>query len=778
MNLAPEIRRKLAALRWRIRSYVWLQGLSMAAIWLIATFWLELTLDYTPILLGASEMPQAARGVLLIGIATVLAIILYRWIGRRLAVRLADRSMAILLERHFSDLGESLITSVEMAGRENKSSPAARQMMATTQLQALRNVHRLQVAKVLKLRPLLIPMITAILLVTTVGAFYVVNAAALELGIQRIYLLDETLWPRRARIEVVGVEATGLAMGESEDDTHVVPFTNNQVNVARGSDVSLLVRSDATAEVVPQQCTIAYQTSDGDRGRITMTRVGQVRDGFQHYRFDGKPLRGILSDVRFDVTGYDHRIRNQQIKIVDRPLVVDAEIDCEFPSYIVDESTSSWLPRTMPLSTGARLPLGSTVTLRGASNKELRAVRVVDLAAGTKTTVTPLPGHLTFEFSLGTLSENVQLEMTLIDIQNVTAAEPYRVFIEAAEDLAPVLNIQLDGVGDAVTPDVVAALNGKITDDYGSERSWVEVLVNDDNPHQLPIELAGSDVAVPIDFRQLRRDGSDLLLTAGDKLRFSVKSEDRYDLGESPNLGISDAYQLDVVTPEQLLAMLETRELGLRQRFEQIIHEMRELRDSLLRIRSAGSEFAGVTAESIESSEAAEQGSEEEIERSWSLRRLRGQRAILQGQKSGQETLGVAAAFRDIQEQLVNNRVDSEDRRERLEQRVAIPLEEIGAVQFPELDVQLVALVATMDANQQAAKLLKPENPETVEAADAALLQATAILLNMDSVLQNMLELEGYNELLDLVRSLIADQERLIDRTKKEQKRQVLELLQ
>ena len=46
----------------------------------------------------------------------------------------------------------------------------------------------------------------------------------------------------------------------------------------------------------------------------------------------------------------------------------------------------------------------------------------------------------------------------------------------------------------------------------------------------------------------------------------------------------------------------------------------------------------------------------------------------------------------------------------------------------------------------------------------------------MDAVLENMMELEGYNELLDLVRSLIADQERLIEQTKSEQKRQILDL--
>ena len=42
---------------------------------------------------------------------------------------------------------------------------------------------------------------------------------------------------------------------------------------------------------------------------------------------------------------------------------------------------------------------------------------------------------------------------------------------------------------------------------------------------------------------------------------------------------------LDVVTPEQLRALLESRELVLRQRFESIMREMTETRDLLARAK-------------------------------------------------------------------------------------------------------------------------------------------------------------------------------------------------
>jgi hypothetical protein len=47
----------------------------------------------------------------------------------------------------------------------------------------------------------------------------------------------------------------------------------------------------------------------------------------------------------------------------------------------------------------------------------------------------------------------------------------------------------------------------------------------------------------------------------------------------------------------------------------------------------------------------------------------------------------------------------------------------------------------------------------------------------MDDVLKKMMDLEDFNELLDIVRTLIEDQEKLMNEAKKEQKKAVLDLL-
>ena len=76
-QLPAEIRSILKRLQSRIRRYVLFEGIAIAIVWLGLTFWIGLALDYLPVLMGASEMPRAARLILLLVMASVLGYILY-----------------------------------------------------------------------------------------------------------------------------------------------------------------------------------------------------------------------------------------------------------------------------------------------------------------------------------------------------------------------------------------------------------------------------------------------------------------------------------------------------------------------------------------------------------------------------------------------------------------------------------------------------------------------------------------------------------------------------
>src|SRR5215469_12358616 len=120
-QLAPGIRQLLAAVRRRIRRYVWLEGLSATVAVVGAAFWLALAADWF------FEPARAVRHAL-VGLIALVGVASLGWLLlRRMVVRLSDQSMAILLERRFGNLQDSLMTAVELtSARPEKLSEQGR----------------------------------------------------------------------------------------------------------------------------------------------------------------------------------------------------------------------------------------------------------------------------------------------------------------------------------------------------------------------------------------------------------------------------------------------------------------------------------------------------------------------------------------------------------------------------------------------------------------------------------------------------------------------------
>ena len=787
LALNPGIRSVLAGVRRRIRLYVLLEGLSLAAIWLGATFWLAFALDYLPVLVGASEMPAVARGVMLALISGILLYILYRFIARRFFVRLHDRSMAVLLERRFAGLQDSLVTAVEMEHSPEHAAGFNLEMLSRTAERAGLGASALRVGQVFNYSPLALKLLAAIGLAASVIICALLNKDAMELAAGRLYLLRNDPWPRSAHIEVVGLEIQRApGPGENSPSAALAKFENNLVKVAKGSSVTLQVRALGApqARVVPQSCTVYYRTLTTDsgfrneRGSVVMSNFRDA-GSYRNFRFDGKPFKGVLSSLEFDVVGYDHRARGYRLEVVDSPAVVSTTLDLTFPPYMVDEATSNYLPVTGQeyLPAGTFIPLGTSVTLKFQTNKNLRQAKILNVETG-KLEEIAVPESATnpqaFAYRIEKLAASTTLEVSLLDSDNVSTDRPHKIFLTAVEDRPPQLDVKLNGIGTAVTPDVVIPVQGKISDDYAVEKAWFEVQANDSgDPTKLDVPLGKAGAMdQSIDFRQLRSGEKGLELKPKDKLFLLVQATDRFNLESEPHLGSSDRYQLDVVTPEELLSQLEVRELGLRRRFELTLEELNQFRDSLLRVKSSlGPASAAADPEDLKvEDDAGKPLSKEDLSRrAAELRLLRVQRGLQQSQKSAQEVLGIAGGFGDIREELINNRVDTEERKTRLKELIAEPLAKIGTEEFATLDQKLSALEQKLQGGTG------PATPETSTAADEALEQTNVTISKLEAVLQQMLDLETYNELLDIVRDLLKDQESLIDRTKQERKRQAIE---
>ncbi len=749
---APQIRRVLAQLRARIRRYVWIEGLAAAVVWLGIAFWATLLLDWF------FEPPAAVRLIALAAAGFVLLAILVRRIAHRLAAPLGDANMATVLERRFPNLDDSLLTTVVLAGRNADPTQCNPEMLERTCREAAERIGDVRLREVFNPKPMRQRVASAFALSASVLAFALWQPAAFGIWAQRSLALSPELWPRYSRLVVEGFDDEG------------------RVKVARGAEFDLVAKADTAWPVVPQVVEVRYRAEGGRRQREPMSRRGNAvpgQDPFQEYthRFES-----VLASVDLDVYGGDASIRGLRIEAVDSPTINEMHLTVQLPEY------TGRPDRTLPVSGVMQVPRGSRLVVHARANKPLVRVRIDSVLDDAPPPPVVLESDSLdadaqgFELPVPPLMGDTTLQFTLFDTDGIQSREPTQLRLVAIADAPPQLAVRLHGIGTAITPQARLPVVGEIRDDYGVARTWFEHAIDE---AELTTRVISEPEAAPtaVVFNDEALEAADLELAVGQKLTLLVKAADRYDLSGGPNVGTGDRWQLEVVTPDQLRTMLEARELVLRQRFEQIIREATETRDLLARMdfgpkpaeeeEPAGGAEAEDAAESAPADSPMEQltGGQDDTRRQQMA--LRVQRALQNSRKNAHETKGVADSFDDIELQLINNRVDTEELRFRIAEGIAQPLHAIADEALPELERRL-------DALEQS---LEDEELRTAR-RDRARQQADEVLLTMQLVLQRMIELESFNEAVDMLRQIIALQGDLEQQTKQRQKQKVLDLLE
>ncbi|MHC4402842.1 MAG: coiled-coil domain-containing protein [Planctomycetota bacterium] len=345
--LAPAVESKLAALRRRIRRYVWVHGLAAAVAWLGVAFWISLGVDWL------FEPAVIVRAVFLGAVGVVLAGVLCRLILRRAFVRLSNRNMAMLLERSFPQFDESLLTAVELSARADGLGPYTRRMLDRTSRRAAEPIESVRFSRVFNPVPLRRAVLIALLLAAGILSFGVLAPEAFALWTRRCLRFGDELWPRNTRLVVEG-------------------FADGVVKVARGDDLTVIAKADLNMPEVPDVVRIRYRVDGGSRLRRTMTRLGTAdpsRDRFQEY---SHTFTSVLAPIRFDVVGGDDVVRDLRIEVVPSATVVDMALDCRYPEYM-DRP-----PQTIPVTGSVQIPKGTRVTIRATANKDLVRAQISD----------------------------------------------------------------------------------------------------------------------------------------------------------------------------------------------------------------------------------------------------------------------------------------------------------------------------------------------------------------------------------------------------------------
>jgi len=783
-SISPAIRGLLGRLRQRIRAYVWVEGIASLLCVLGAAFWLGLAIDW--LFEPSTEWRFAG-----LGIATVCAVwVLHRTLIARVFAPLSDTSMAVLLERHGGEFHDSLLTSVELAGHDDPAARYSPQMLQHTAAQAQHLLPGVRLGDVFNLRPVLWKLAIAVLLVGSVLLFGFSRAEAFGFYIQRLGMSQE-LWPRRARLVVEGFEPgdNGLRV----------------VKAPRGGSLDLTIRADNRPPfAVPDQVEIRYWLEDGGRGRGETRKIGQALSGvddFQEFNFTFENLHQSLT---FDVVGFtsglfgeDDRLHGLRIEVVESPAIDQMVLICDYPAYMQRGE------QQFDITSSMRMPYGSVTTLAAQTNKPLAQVRIFSNAE-SEPEVLELTGspkeRRSFLYELAPLVSDRVLYFELLDDDGIRTPprDRDRISISAIADEAPQVTVSLDGIGQyltageriPITAQARIPVVGSVADDYGIDRIWFEHQRGDAEPGSAPVPAdISQDLEVKIDHAL---DLEPLEFQPQQTLSMSLRAADHYDLGDRPNEGVSRRFNFEIVTPAELRVLLEREELRLRLRFENVYAEMDKARGLIGEIRFAdgtpdasegkvapqdsagpaeapdGSAVedggADATAAAGADSNSATAGAEQDAaEEELARRRLQIVKALHYVERNGHDVLSIAGGIEEIRAVLVNNRMDEAEWKERLRGDLAEPLGVIGGEMMQKLATRLAQLESAAD-QPQAGQPLQQE----------ALAQADAILEAMQAVLDRMLELGSYNEVLDDFRSLIQDLQRLEEKTDEQRKKALL----
>ncbi len=385
------------------------------------------------------------------------------------------------------------------------------------------------------------------------------------------------------------------------------------------------------ASPAPDVVQVRYRTLDGTHGRDNMSTVGIAgpRDRQQRYSY---VFKGVMSSIEFDVYGGDDRDRGYRLEVVDNPTLSQVDLACEYPAYTGRPAG------TVKASALVQLPQGTKITLHCEANKDLVQVPITivhgDKASMLAEVQLPSTGDRRhFEVSLPELMEDTTLLFDLHDADGIRSRDPVKLVLAARPDDVPVVALRLRGISTAITPEARLPVVGDVHDDYGLAKLWFDYQLDQAAPAEMPfvtstlsrdgvprneltIEpandesldlkriqaigqlLARQKITSPEDLSRITSADEQALVSGistqqqidqalefapkvGSKLLVTLKAADNCALPSGANIGQGERYQLDIVAPEQLLSMLEGRELMLRRQFEIIYGEMKDTRDAL-----------------------------------------------------------------------------------------------------------------------------------------------------------------------------------------------------
>jgi hypothetical protein len=787
-ELPQEITGLLARTRKILRQYLGRLLMLRLVVAALVAFLLAWGMDYFPVWFGGRELGVGWRMAYQATACCGLGVLVFR--GARLLFWgfASDSQLALLIERQIPELNNGLFTLLSVADRGEPLTDNSALMLRETEARTLLAVKNFEPACLLEQCTPRFWQRAAVVAGIVVLGLGLMFPTSFQMAGRRLLALDSAKYPRQYIVSLVGVRLRHEALPESIPElSQAAKFgPDGELYLARGMSLTVLAQVSRSAvdlrdEEIPPNCELRYRSDSGLTGRVLMKRVGRFRDGLQMFELDSPPFDQLGHDLRFYLRSGDHSVGPFTIRTVDPPVVIATSLDCQFPDYMVDAESLRWTSRSIPWNTGTRLPVGTRIVIHGQATSGLSRVLCIQEASGMGETPLkprsvlelPVVGR-EFRWPLECLTDHIRSRIYLIDQNGVVSREPFLLSIDALVDQPPRVRTRLEGVGLAITPQAQLPIRGTIDDDYGVAKAWVELNLPEQGPIILPLPVQPTgEVAGLVDLRALQNENRQLILEAGSDrtIGLTVKAEDDYDLSDAANQGAGEAIRLALVTPNELLRLLERRESSERRRLEQIYDELSRAREYLSLIANTASHRSSLGAEPGDESELG-RIDRERINRE--TRAIYASRLRLQFDKSAGELNGAADSFADLRMQLINNRLNAREREVRLAEQVIKPLREIAE------NLRGGLRENSRELQDQFQGLLHRSTFSDWEREISITTKITAhelelTLRRLQEVIVMLVKFETQNELIDLVRGMLKTQTEIFEKTREQRKKEAFE---
>ena len=762
------IRRKLDRLERSLRFYAALDGIAVLYLTIILLFLLNFTFD------RFFEFPQVVRLVFLPILFGTIVYVFWQRIVRRGFAAVRRDQLATVLEHFVPSLNESLVTTVDGMGNE-EFNPELMQQTIDEAVAALRGI---TVRRFFRTGRVISRFVFSILCVTLVIVGCMVHAATVSIWFSRNILLSQQEYPRRSQLFADG-------------------FQDGRIRIGRGDSFTLSIRANMEKPLVPESVRVRIGTPEtGYRTLLIDQFRTETREGTR-WRIFSTIFPEMLETVTMQIRGADSTLNDLCVEVVPTPTLTEMAITQNFPDYMQRPE------RAVVLSGRTMIPDGTAITITAKSTKPLREataiINQVEISLTPDSNTLPNEPFNLIVLTLPALREETTIDFRLLDVDLLSNRHPIRTELGIIKDQPPVVTARLEGIGPAITPEAVLPMVGEITDDNGlasamsryttesASAAGEQVEAPPKPPAEGIIPIAGISSGQTV--FPLEQTFSVLPLAAqpDDKLILFIEASDLFNLDSSEGqIGIGPRWLLEIVTPEKLKNLLETREIALRQRFEVVIGEVERTKTILSDYSLEPTEQQIQQAESL-TLESREGVSEEKFQQELEtqkqkirdtinleqseLGRYHISRMLRDTRKEVYDLMGIVESFRGIRQEMINNRIFSEDERKRINQEIMQPIQELIGTDFPNTDQLLDILNQILLTHEET------NRPSALTERQKILDQFDITILKMMAIRDKMASMESFNEAIELLRSILKQQQQLRNETIEERNKRLQNLL-